>query len=81
MSQCKRPCIISLTSEKGRTFLSETIIEAFATLMTKNEMELDSEIYDTLNTTDMITTYNQLYAKNVQNIELLINNAIDTFEN
>lgn len=70
-----------LTTDKGKTFLSETIIEAFATLMTKNEMELDSEIYDTLNTTDMITTYNQLYSKNVQSIELLINNAIDNFGN
>lgn len=69
----------TLTTEKGKTFLSETVIEAFATIMTKNEMELDAEEYDTLNTTDMLSTYKEIYNRNVQSIESLIKNAIDSY--
>ena len=56
--------------------LSEIIIEAFAGIMTKNEMELNAEEYDDLNTSDMLTTYQGLYNSNVQRIELLINETI-----
>ena len=58
--------------------LSEIIIEAFAGIMTKNDMELNAENYDDLNTSDMLTTYQGLYNSNVQRIELLINETINS---
>ena len=68
----------SLTADDGKLMLSEIIIEAFAGIMTKNEMELNAEEYDDLNTSDMLTTYQSLYNTNVQKIELLINQTINS---
>lgn len=68
----------SLTADDGKLMLSEIIIEAFSGIMTKNEMELNAEEYDDLNTSDMLTTYQSLYNTNVQKIELLINQTINS---
>ena len=68
----------SLTADDGKLMLSEIIIEAFAGIMTKNDMELNAENYDDLNTSDMLTTYQGLYNSNVQRIELLINETINS---
>ena len=42
-------------------------------------MELEAEEYDNYVTGDITTIYIQLYNKNVQSIEQLIKNAIESF--
>ena len=69
----------TLSTESARTFLSELIIDAFSTIMTKNQMEINSEDYDSLNTLDMINVYDEIYDENVLKIEGQIKNAIDNF--
>ena len=69
----------TLSTESAKTFLSELIIDAFSTIMTKNQMELNSEDYDSLNTLDIINVYDEIFDENVLKIEGQIKNAIDNF--